>query len=562
MDQNIDMMGPNTISHLDTSVSPYSSASSSQNNSPFAPYAFFPPNSTGTTPGTTPEYDGVKSSTITYHDAERRTEQQAQVYAHPQHELQPEPEAQPQLQPQPFIGSYPPDMYSPRYVTPRLAPNAPAFNTGGVIYGQQTMMPGYAPHPPAAYPPQQYLATPQPYHYPVPPHAYAGYAPPPQAMNTYLPSMQAGLAPAVAVSPPVSVSPPQAQAAAAATPAPATQPQPPSDRDRLLQVYTAEQLDFIVATAQHVYGTDAQMSDTCPTASSMQPQMQGTGYYQHVDHYNQGFMQQLPSVGSSGRSSVRRRKRRAANDSGGVTKKRKRIRHIPVDQDPDFKNVGTKDGKTIFQCLLTSCNGIQMQESSVRNHKTTRTHKPEESARLPCLDCGQLFSRSDSLNRHQDSGQCELNQKKSQEVSQSPHDASTSSVTNTFAPPPPVAVPEEAFTVQVSAPATISVPHQNPPMPVTAAQNTWFLPATQCSDGRSVPQQPSAAPLPPVTAQDFFTTSVEEDDLFGSPVMSDSVALPSGLVVNDDLALANPSFDVSAFDIPYEEWCNLSFAPQ
>ncbi|KAG1730515.1 uncharacterized protein EDB91DRAFT_1085391 [Suillus paluster] len=488
-------------------------------------------------------------------------------------------EPQPHPQSQPYFPLYPPEMYG--NVATGSAPNAgyqmanPAFDAG---------IPAYI-HPLATtYPSQQPF---QPSHYPhpvLPPHVYSGYAPPTQPTNvatSYAPPIQAGIAPAVAVRPRVAI-PRLQQAVAAAPEASATQPQPPAAPqdviNQLLNSYTPEQIATFIAAAQHVYGTDTQVSGaSSPAPYGMLPQIQVTDYNQHVGPSNR-FMPQVASVGSSG-GTVQRGKRKAVDSNGGRVPKRNS--RIPANQDPDFRYFDTREGKHRYQCQRVQCGGKVMQGSNVHKHRESNKHQGR-SDHLPCATCGKFFSRSDSRSRHIASGTCDRDQARAEALRAS---APTTLTTSSFASLPPTTVPSGEFTFQVAGPAMNSVPQQAPPMPVVAhnfpytpaaqftarpapssvtqqapfpviAHDFSFLPTTQSSvqappepssvthqapfpviahdfsflptpqpsaqaspEPSSLPKKFSAAPPLPVTAGDFSIIPADEDkdDLFGSP---------------------------------------------
>ncbi|KAG1721070.1 hypothetical protein EDB19DRAFT_535333 [Suillus lakei] len=176
----------------------------------------------------------------------------------------------------------------------------------------------------------------------------------------------------------------------------------------------------------------------CPPAPSMvQPQMQATGYDQHVD-----LVHQAPSEMAVERNSnsVRRTKRKAVDS--GVAARKKRIR---PDDDPEFKRV-VQDGEIKFQCLKEQCAGICLKEGSVHEHKGSNKHQ-NRSNRLLCPDCGHYFSRGDGLKRHAESKQCAKNQEKSK-ISAQTFCAVTpvNLATSTFVAQTSVSVPQGPFT--------------------------------------------------------------------------------------------------------------------
>ena len=131
---------------------------------------------------------------------------------------------------------------------------------------------------------------------------------------------------------------------------------------------------------------------------------------------------------------------------------------------------------------------------------------------------------------------------------------------------------------QPTAPASSaelsSVPQQAlgvPSLPVFADEVA--MPYAQVSvqaprhESHLAPQQASGSPPPPIVAAEFSIDAKEEEeydtDLFGSPEMSTSLALPPVPAVQEGTIIADVrvdgsalGFDAAALDMSYDDWMN------
>ncbi|KAG0700491.1 hypothetical protein DFH29DRAFT_1070120 [Suillus ampliporus] len=625
MNQNTDQMDEGSKPRQKTSVTSNSSSSSSQVDPPFFQNDFFASHSMDTTSG----YAQFHTGTAPQHNSHPRDygaqrERLRDVEALKRKVTQQFQEAQPEAHPQPQwnFSPYPPEQYRPFYAAPGPAPNAgyqvvnPAFNAGVAQAQpmQQTMTPAYVPPPAAVYSPQQPIVAHGQYNFPPPHPAYGGYAPTPQPMSvapSYAPLMQVALAPAVAVNPPVAVPPPQQQSAAAAPEAPAIELQFSEELQpvlrQLLTTYTPEQIQASIEHSRQQYGT-WNGGAFPPPPSRRQPQMQGTGYEQHNNYSNQGFMHQALPVGSAEGKSAQRGKRKPLDGNEPERQKQKKQPRISADHHPDMKRIMV-EGRILYQCQLSQCGGKVLQSSSVHNHVNSQKHS-ERNDLFPCEDCGQCYARSDAVSRHILQGSCVKNQAEAQKVAATTQ-ALIPCTTSTFVAAPPVIVPAGAFTYQAPGPDMSSVPHQIPPMlliardissappslftiqvvgptmphqiPPTPVISQTFCPVQFLAQAPR-PEPGTQAPTMPVIAQDisFFPTSQfsvqaspeqcsvpqdepvaddEDMDLFGSPATSTFLSLPSvpaPVMDVDNLAPSIAAYNHPAsFDVlatSFEDW--------
>ncbi|KAG1721625.1 uncharacterized protein EDB91DRAFT_1256426 [Suillus paluster] len=590
MDQNTAQMGQMSFHHPNASISPNTSASSSQI-SPFFHHTFMSI-STDTTPG----YGDVNAGTAAERNVERRIDRGEQkrhirkvkelkrrfIQSLQQQQCEPQPQTQPQ--PQFPVSHYPSKMYSPSNVAPWPTPNAgyetsnPVLDAGLAQDEWLTMTSVYVP-PPAAYLHQQPSLAPN-----------AGY----ETLNPVLDTSWAQDEQALSFS---SLSPSAANTGWAPDGWPTTTPVYPVAYlpQQPMQPFQPHH----VPIPPHAYCGYApapsgyESNTTLPSSNASWSYACACGGFitNMSANSTRDLCLQGQSVGSSG-GSAQGGKCRAVDVNGMECKKQK---HNPGLQ-PDFRQVPTPQGIK-DQCQATACAGKMMQARGVRRN---RDHQPSHS-QLPCPDCGA--SRSDSLKRHvPGSKKCLTNQAKSQKVSALPYmTASASSATSTFVALPIVTVPQGPFTFHAGGPAISSVPQQIPPMPAptpapsSVTQQAPFVPTVQSGISpppeSSAPQQSTALPPFPVITEDFSITSAEEDevnlfglpapsplpvtaanflitlaeedhvDLLGLPVISTSLALPSVPHVDLDepldfdelaatlIALAsNPSFDISVLN--------------
>ncbi|KAJ8587032.1 hypothetical protein M405DRAFT_864089 [Rhizopogon salebrosus TDB-379] len=130
------------------------------------------------------------------------------------------------------------------------------------------------------------------------------------------------------------------------------------------------------------------------------------------------------------------------------------------------------------------------------------------------------------------------------------------------APPLPVCTPASQPAAQVPRTVLNAVPKQAsgaPPLPVFA-QDAQIIAQTSRPEPLMVSQHGTGVPPPPIVAANFSINAREREDdddmgLFGSPKMSNFLALPQAQVVQEGIAdMPAGVYDESVLSTSFDDW--------